>query len=622
MRCFSVDANLYMGKPCESAGRPLADRLLRYRQDKYFSSPRMPGLDELVVSLTKNGFFKIARVILDFPRNEVLDHIAGPEPYPVLDTAQVVNILSGNPQTNELPELWDRVRPLGEPAVHALVLIAILYSHHTLINAFRECSQGEMRGVLTRDAIGNDKIYTNIAYTLAQAQVSEQPTRGAQNHPYNLQPLFAIPAVGPLAKELIDLKLRRTGWSPPTENDYFKRTFYEQCDYYRFPQVLGTSRKQFEDWLEGRQVEIEVPPPVNIPTEEVTVSASLLAALATKPFVVLCGTTGTGKTQTIRRLASAVLPTDVPPSFNHAFIPVEAGWTDGRHLVGYRNPFGPNGETYVLSPLVELALRANYSGYATVPFFIILDEMNLSYVELYFSRFLSLMETARDAQPEPLLKREELQLIRDTAVVTATTYAYLDEAINRGGLFLTPNIFIVGTVNVDETTHMFSPKVLDRAFVLEFGTVVPSASASAYELPAEDHCTGTADAISNALTGNRIAPNQTIDPFLDQVYDALGKFRFGYRVVQEARRFVSTTTGIRNTFACHQEYGSESSIKDALLCQKLLPKLHGNRGQIGSIVQNVKALADTQGCIKASAKLEAMSEDVQLIGFTNFFSSL
>jgi hypothetical protein len=583
----------------------------------------MPGLDDLRVSLTKNGFFKIAAVILAHPRNEVLQHIGGTPPDPQLDRAQIVNMLSGDLTIAALPDVWDRVRVFGEPAVNALVLIAIIFSHRTLIEAFQAANQGEMRGVLTRAILENDKIFTNIAYSLAQAGVSEAPRQGSQNHPYNLASLFEIPEVGPLAKEVIELKLRHTGWLPPAQNDHFTRTFYEQCFHYGFHRALGISERQFEDWLEGRDVEVEAPPNAVLPEAEVTVRASLFAALTTKPFVILCGTTGTGKTQTIRRLANALLPADVPPSFNHVFMPVEAGWTDGRHLLGYRNPFGPNGETYVLSPLVELVLRANYAQYAGVPFFIILDEMNLSYVELYFSRFLSLMEAARDEHPEPLVRTEDLKLIRDTAVISTTTHTFLEHAIAQGGLFLTPNVFIAGTVNVDETTHMFSPKVLDRSFVLEFATVLPSQAAATFEIPVTDRCIGRASAIANFLIARReTVATSAFDSFLDEVYRALERYRFGHRIVQEARRFVSVARYIKANFACHETYGIDSSIKDALLSQKLLTKLYGNRGQIGTIVQNMEALAQENQCDTAQRKLETMNRDIQLVGFTNYFSSL
>ena len=582
----------------------------------------MPGLDELKVSLTKNGFFKIAGVIARNPRNEVLNHINGAGEDPSLDRAQTINILSGELDSGQLPEVWDQVRALGEPAVNALVLIAIIFSHRTLIETFQEASTGEMRGVLGRSML-DDKVFTNIAYTLAQAGVSEPPRPGAQTHPFNLEPLFEIPEVGPLAKTVIGLKLGRTGWRPPAATDHFTRTFYEQCLHFGFPGALGLSEAQFEDWLEGRRVEVEAPPPATLSEDEVTVSASLLAALTTKPFVILCGTTGTGKTQTIRRLASVLRPANLDPTFNHVFIPVEAGWTDGRHLLGYRNPFGPQGETYVLTPLVELLLRANYAEYAGIPFFVILDEMNLSYVELYFSRFLSLMETSRDENPEPVVNRETLELIRDSARLATPTYRFLQQAIDRGGLFLTRNVFIAGTVNVDETTHMFSPKVLDRSFVLEFGTVLPSQTGGSFEIPESDRCRGRALDLATFLAAGDLALSSlAFDAFLDSVHTRLGRYRFGHRVVQEARRFAEVTTRIAAAFACAPTFASESSIKDALLRQKLLTKLYGNRGQIVDILQSLLELTGEQACENARTKLEKMNREIQLVGFTNYFSSL
>ena len=172
------------------------------------------------------------------------------------------------------------------------------------------------------------------------------------------------------------------------------------------------------------------------------------------------------------------------------FIPVEAGWTDGRHLLGYRNPFGKTGETYASTPLISLLLRANHPKFRQVPFFIVLDEMNLSHVEMYFSRFLSLMETTGSRHPEAVLNTSELELLLRSGL-TPIEATYVEQAVSAGGVYLTPNVMIIGTVNVDETTCMFSPKVLDRSFVLEFPTIRPSQTAADFALSKDDAANGT-----------------------------------------------------------------------------------------------------------------------------------
>lgn len=448
----------------------------------------MPGLEELKVSLTKNGYFKVADVIEKHPRHEVLANIRGTYPGINLDRAQIVKMLSADPITGELPEEWDEIRNYSDKRViNALVFIAILFSHHTLINVFAKSMTTEMRGVLKREDLVA-KAYTNLVYSMQTISLCKY-FPGADAIDYNLTPLFTEMSIGPLVKRILARKLATTGWKEPGPNDHFTRTFYEQCFHFNFHRTLGISERQFHDWLEGQTVDVEKPPTLKVANSEVKVSASLLAALAAKPFVIIAGATGTGKTQTIRFCVRALCPEDTEPSFNHVFVPVEAGWTDGRHLLGYRNPFGRTGESYSTTPFISLLLRANYPEYAMCPFFVILDEMNLSYVEMYFSRFLSLMETSAGGQPEAVLGPSDLRLLRRLAP-SAVEATYIEHAIQSGGLFLSRNVFIVGTVNVDETTHMFSPKVLDRAFVLEFPTMPPSQKPSEFTISSEDTAEG------------------------------------------------------------------------------------------------------------------------------------
>jgi hypothetical protein len=157
---------------------------------------------------------------------------------------------------------------------------------------------------------------------------------GTDSIDYNLTPLFNEMRIGPLVKRILARKLVTTGWQEPSDKDFFRRSFYEQCFYYGFHKTLGVSKRQFRDWLEGNTVEVEAPPAVDSGDDSITVSASLVSALAAKGFAIIAGTTGTGKTRTIRQCVSALAPKDVTADFNHAFIPVEAGWTDGRHLIG------------------------------------------------------------------------------------------------------------------------------------------------------------------------------------------------------------------------------------------------------------------------------------------------
>jgi hypothetical protein len=177
-----------------------------------------------------------------------------------------------------------------------------------------------------------------------------------------------------------------------------------------------------------------------------------LTALAAKPFVILTGNSGTGKTKLAQLIAHWLTGTE-DSNHGYAVVPVGADWTDNRNVVGFvnhlRKPDGQN-PMYQSAPVLDLLLRAKANPGR--PYFLILDEMNLSHVERYFSDFLSAMESKK---PVPLHnEKQPLQTAAGTVVHKSEPYP--------------DNLFVIGTVNVDETTYMFSPKVLDRANVLEF----------------------------------------------------------------------------------------------------------------------------------------------------------
>jgi hypothetical protein len=224
------------------------------------------------------------------------------------------------------------------------------------------------------------------------------------------------------------------------------------------------------------------------------------------------------------------------------------------------------GESYSTTPLLSLLLRANYPAHAVCPFFVILDEMNLSYVEMYFSRFLSLMETLTGGQPEAVLEPSELRLLLRSAP-SAVEATYIEHAITS-----------VGTVNVDETTHMFSPKVLDRAFVLEFPTMLPSQKPDEFAIASTDAVEGSVSDFWRYLAEScTIAPSKEDDAFLDAVYEKLERFQFGPRVTTEAQRYLAAVKTLATIAKCADEFSSTATVRDRVLMQKILPKLHGNR---------------------------------------------
>ena len=174
-----------------------------------------------------------------------------------------------------------------------------------------------------------------------------------------------------------------------------------------------------------------------------------ITSLLAKPFVILTGNSGTGKTRISKQFAEYLEVIDINGEKNWLIVPVGADWTDNARVLGFYNPLADNGVgKYEKTGIIKLIERANDNP--EIPYFLLLDEMNLSHVERYFSDFLSHMETPDNPFEIDGYRNKD------------------DEDESTGKLPYPENLFVIGTVNIDETTYMFSPKVLDRANVIEF----------------------------------------------------------------------------------------------------------------------------------------------------------
>lgn len=177
-------------------------------------------------------------------------------------------------------------------------------------------------------------------------------------------------------------------------------------------------------------------------------------SLKTRPFVILAGVSGTGKTKLVRLFAEAVGATEANGQF--AQIPVRPDWSEPSDLLGYTDLSG----TFRAGPLTKVLWEASQPANQHKPYFICLDEMNLARVEHYFSDLLSILETKRWANG---------QIITDTVLPPHLLSG--QDAEKYGHLIVPENVYIIGTVNMDETTYPFSKKVLDRANTIEFHDV-------------------------------------------------------------------------------------------------------------------------------------------------------
>lgn len=177
-------------------------------------------------------------------------------------------------------------------------------------------------------------------------------------------------------------------------------------------------------------------------------------SLKSKPFLILAGTSGTGKSKLVKLFAEAVGATS--ENGRYKLVPVKPDWSDATDLLGYRDLHGEF-HSGLLTSFIHKAIRDVEN-----PYFICLDEMNLARVEYYFSDILSVMETRT---------RTGEEIITDK-LLTEESFGDDEKAKNKfQDIYIPENLYIIGTVNMDETTFPFSKKVLDRANTIEFSYV-------------------------------------------------------------------------------------------------------------------------------------------------------
>lgn len=328
----------------------------------------------------------------------------------------------------------------------------------------------------------------------------------------------------------------------------------------------------------------------------------LLAAQATKPFVILTGLSGSGKTKLAEAMAYWL---SEDPEKQVCMVAVGADWTNNEPLLGYADAINQGRYCPPASGILQLLVHAQKTPKA--PHFLILDEMNLSHVERYFADFLSAMESS---EPEIALHGQGALKAGELNVPARLT--------------LPPNVFIIGTVNVDETTYMFSPKVLDRANVIEFRVSTdqmrdflakPTKSIGVKDLAGEGAHYAEAfvaraqlDAALDATVMSQLQQD------LIELFEPLAEVgaEFGYRSAKEIARFV----------AIHRELsGADWDYKDALdaqVMQKLMPKLHGSARKLTGVLNTLEKFAVDHELLLTQDKVKRMQKRLKNEGFTSF----
>ncbi|MBO7616347.1 MAG: DUF3578 domain-containing protein [Bacteroidales bacterium] len=336
-----------------------------------------------------------------------------------------------------------------------------------------------------------------------------------------------------------------------------------------------------------------------------TLIKRLAFSLMAKPFVILSGLAGSGKTQLALAFAKCL-----SESIEEQVCPVSIGadWTNREPLLGYPNALNKDEYVKPESGVLQLLMRANEDP--TKPYFLILDEMNLSVVERYFADFLSAMESG---EPIKLWDNEAGNVPKE--------------------IELPKNVFIIGTINVDETTYMFSPKVLDRANVIEFKIAADEMDdylGKKVNINLEQAYSACADMAVDFVNKakSQVEKDEKNKDILLSFFKELKEVNaeFGYRTVNEISRYL------------HFNDDDENGIKgdeaiDTAIVQKLLPKLHGSRKKLEPVLKQLWKLCFTgadrdlviakehveKARFKESAdKIRRMYESAYANGFTSF----
>ncbi len=305
-------------------------------------------------------------------------------------------------------------------------------------------------------------------------------------------------------------------------------------------------------------------------------------SLLTKPFVILTGLSGSGKT----RLATSLAKWICESERQYCTVAVGADWTNRDPLLGYPNALESGKYVLPESGALQLLLEAAKDENQDKPYFLILDEMNLSHVERYFADFLSSMESGM-----PIRLHSGSSAWNENVTPT---------------VLLRKNLFIVGTVNVDETTYMFSPKVLDRANVIEFRVSADEMVSyfEQYPISSTEEFAGKGASMASSFLSIAQQPS-TAKMSAEESAILLSFFRelqplgaeFGYRSAEVMMRFASIAPQINPSI-------KSDEIIDSVICQKLLPKVHGSRRRLEAILSKMADL-----CVSSSSSYSSVLDN-------------
>ena len=317
-------------------------------------------------------------------------------------------------------------------------------------------------------------------------------------------------------------------------------------------------------------------------------------SLKSKPFVILAGTSGTGKTRLVKLFAEAI-------NAEYKLVSVRPDWSDSTDLFGHVDL----NRRFVPGAIIDFVKQAELNP--EKPYFICLDEMNLARVEYYMSDILSAIETRRfedgKAVTEPI----------------AVNYGGDDAAAGRYGKVILPdNLYIVGTVNMDETTFPFSKKVLDRANTIEFSYVDLLALPSFSKKKAESISVANDFLASKYITLNDC--DAADKDYISGICTVLSRINgiletanahIGYRIRDEIVFYMLNNRKIGLM--------SENEAFDDQLMQKILPRIQGSSESIKGMLEELMKICDGEKYEASAKKINFMIKRYNEDGFTSYW---
>ena len=345
-----------------------------------------------------------------------------------------------------------------------------------------------------------------------------------------------------------------------------------------------------------------------------------ITAIKSKPFLILAGISGTGKSRIVRELARACWDVDsneyeTQKPRNFEMIQVKPNWHDSSELIGYVSRIGAdqngNGISFVVGDFLKFIAKAWEEP--DVPYFLCLDEMNLAPVEQYFAEYLSVIESRKvdregNVVTDPILK-QNAQSWYWNLCTELTDDEKLRAQFRDKGISIPQNLIVVGTVNMDETTFSFSRKVLDRAMTIEMNDVdLYGGLTHRYEQigkVSSEHLVGNAVEGVDVYESNKDVCDVVIN-YLQEINKKLEgtPFKVAYRTRNEFLLYI-----VNNLSYNKDDSGEELSLDfviaralDEITNMKILSRIEGDETKVSA-----GFLTELENTIKWS--LEAISHE-------------